>query len=78
MKDASVFLLDLCPSSGLGPELQTILETSSDLNVQSREAASGLSGIPLLGKELHRMISYFNPDVIFHHRKFDGIRKRDL
>lgn len=65
MKDANVFLLDLCPSSGLGPELQRILETSSDVNVQTGEASSGLFDTPLFGEEFHCVNPGFAPDVLF-------------
>jgi two-component system response regulator GlrR len=65
MKDVNVLLFDLCPSSSLGADLQAILETSQDLNVQSKEVSSRISDISLLGKELYCVNADFNPDVIF-------------
>ena len=65
IEDARIFLLDLNPSRGLGKELQGILESSSNFDIQLEEKPASASLASCCSSEHLGMISDFKPDVIF-------------
>lgn len=65
IEDARIFLLDLNPSRGLGKELQAILESSFNFDIQLQEESIRSSVASCCSNEHLGMISVFNPDVIF-------------
>jgi len=62
---ARIVLLDLYPSRGLGKELWSIVESSSDFNIQLRESPDAASAEACFDIEHFGFVSGSVPDIIF-------------
>ncbi len=65
MKQGKALLLDIYPTSNLCQMLQGVLDSSEDRNIKLRHESLKMDVSNLLTKELSKIVSGFNPDMIF-------------
>ncbi len=65
MKKAQILLLDFSPVGDLGDILYRILKSSLSRNIQIQKESVGVCGSDFCNNGFSRILSDFNPDVIF-------------